>query len=274
MKLRNNLSGKMMFKSFIPSPIEGYQIAADRAILHELSSVFQELSMRLSDLSEDDKLQLIGMEADNSMRLAEDGPLNPYFFHSGGKNENAENIVRATVYAADALDKLPVSIRLIKNIHYIICAGTDYDKKYRGEYRKSPVWIGMPGKGLPEADYVAPIDEDMNSAITDLENYINYSEDNVFVKAAILHYQFEMIHPFIDGNGRTGRLLNNIFLMADGVLSAPVLLLSHIIARDYNRYCSEIQRVNETDDISSWIAYWLDILLESARYTLRLNSFA
>lgn len=110
----------------------------------------------------------------------------------------------------------------------------------------------------------------MSEAITDLENYINYSEDNVFVKTAVIHYQFEMIHPFIDGNSRTGCLINNLFLTESRIIPSPVLLLSHIIARDYNKYCSGIQYVNETGDISAWIDYWLETLKESNLYTLQI----
>ena len=263
----------MMYKSFIPPAIADYQYTVNESPVQELYSLYSELRSQTSVLTEDERLQLIRMESYDSWRLAEDSSQNPFSLLSGVDNCNVDNIIKATLYAADALADLPISTRLIRNMHYLICAGPDYDKKYRGEYRTSPVWIGQPGKGLREADFVPPVAEDMSPAIADLENYINYSDDNVFVKAAIIQYQFEMIHPFIDGNGRTGRLLNNIFLTENGVLSAPVLLVSHIIARDYNRYCSQIQRVNETGDISSWIAYWIDILLESGKYTLRLNSY-
>ena len=78
-----------------------------------------------------------------------------------------------------------------------------------------------------------------------------------------------MIHPFIDANGRIGRLLNILFLLANGVLSYPVLLQSHVIARDYNRYCNAIQYVNENGDISLWIKYWLDLMAESVKYTIQ-----
>lgn len=215
-------------------------------------------------------LELIRMEANDSWRLANDKPFNPFSFACGFDNVNVDNIVKATLYAEDALKDLPISTRLIRNIHYLICVGDDYDRKYRGEYRSSPIWIGKPGNGLSEASFVPPVAEDMNGAISDLENYINYSEDNVFVKAAVIHYQFEMIHPFIDGNGRTGRLINNLFLTESQTIPSPVLLLSHIIARDYNRYCSEIQYVNETGDISTWIDYWLETLKESNLYTLQI----
>lgn len=270
MKLRNNLSGKLRFKSFIPPRIEDYKYEADPARLLQLSDLFDELNSMLTSLSEDEGRQLIDLEAKDSWHLADDRPRTPFSFAMPGVNVNAENIALATVYGAGALGELPISTRLIRNIHYMICAGPDYDKKYRGEYRNSPVWIGGRDRGLQDADFVPPVYEDMTAAISDLENYLNYSDDNPFVKAALIHYQFEMIHPFIDGNGRTGRLLNTLFLMDSGQLSAPVLLLSHVIARDYERYCESLQLVNQTGDIQPWLSYWLETLAEAADYTRQI----
>lgn len=270
MNLRNNLSGKTAYRSFIPTPIEEYQYSVDDAKLLKVSAVFKELNELLPSLSEEDRLQLIRMEANDSWRLADDRQRNPFSFAPGINAENVDNLVRATVYGEEALEELPISTRLIRNIHYLVCEGSDYDRKYRGEYRKSPVWIGKSGAGLSDADFVPPVGEDMTAAIANLDNYINYSEENVYVKAAVIHYQFEMIHPFVDGNGRTGRLLNNLFLTGNGVLSSTILLLSHIILRDYNQYCEEIGRVNETDNLTAWISYWLDMLLESTRYTIQV----
>lgn len=262
----------MAYKSFIPDPIEEYQFKVDDDRLNKTANLLKRLDALLPELSEDDRLQLIRMEANDSWLLADGRPANPFTFTSGFNKENVDNIVKATVYGYEALEELPISTRLIRNIHYLICAGSDYDRKYRGEYRKSPVWIGKSDAGLSGADFIPPVGEDMSAAITELDNYINYSDDDTLVKTAIIHYRFEMIHPFIDGNGRTGRLLNTLFLTENGILSSPVLLLSHIILRDYNEYCEKIGHVNETGNLSGWIDYWLDILLESAGYTIRVLS--
>lgn len=270
MKLRNNLRGRMKYQFFIPMAIEDYHFDVDAFTLQELESLFKKLNDLVSVLPEEERMQLIRMEAKDSWQLSEDVPANPFSCVAFFDNENVENIVRATVYGAEALEVLPISSRMIRNIHYLICEGADYDRKYRGEYRKSPIWIGNADKGLKDATFVPPVEEDMTAAIVNFENYMNYSDDNVFVKAAVIHYQFEMIHPFIDGNGRTGRLLNNLFLTENGILEAPVLLLSHVIARGYNRYCSELQRVHDTGDIIPWLRYWLKTLSESAKYTLQV----
>lgn len=269
MNLRNNLSGAVKYQSFIPPKISEYQFDSDKTTLSELSTLFARLDKCLSDLSDEHRTRLMKTEAHDSWLLSEDISRNPFSFSLFQPNENSDNLARAMAYALDALKELPISTRLIRNIHYIACQSPDYDKKYRGEYRTSPVWIGGVDAVLTDALFVPPMAEDMNLAITDLENFLNYSTQNVFIKAAIIHYQFEMIHPFIDANGRIGRLLNILFLVANGVLAYPVLLQSHIIARDYNKYCDTIQYVNESGDISLWIRYWLETMAESAKYTIQ-----
>lgn len=122
----------MMYKSFIPILIGNYRFNVEAPRLQELSELFNELNILLSALKEEDKLELIRMEANDSWRLADDKPFNPFSFASNPDNVNVDNIVNATIYAEDALEELPISTRLIRNIHYLLCAGDDYDRKYRG----------------------------------------------------------------------------------------------------------------------------------------------
>lgn len=274
-RFRTHLSGSKAFQSFIPPKIEDYNLIVSPKIktkIYTLDSTFGELDRRLRTLSDDDVKRLIELEARDSLRLASDVVSNPFAFNLAVDNTNEKAIVKATEYGAEAMNELPISGRLIRNIHYLVCEGPDYDKKYRDDFRRSPVWIGRKGAGLTDAAFVPPLGEDMDRAIVDLEHYINYSDDNAFVKAAVAHYQFEMIHPFINANGRVGRLLNTLILLQAGIISKPVLLLSHIIARDYNDYCERIQFVNTTSDIEIWVDYWLDILLQSAEYTTQVLS--
>jgi len=261
----------MKYKSFVPPKISEYSFDSDKTVLAELSAEFARLDKCIIDLSDDQRTRLIKTEAHDSWLLSKDTPSNPFSFSLFQPNENSENLAHATDYAVEAVTELPISSRLIRNVHYIVCQSPDYDKKYRGEYRTSPVWIGGVDAVLTDALFVPPVAEDMDFAITDLENYINYSPENVFIKAAVIHYQFEMIHPFERYNGIVGRIivLNILFLLANGVLSYPVLLQSHVIARDYNRYCNAIQYVNENGDISLWIKYWLDLMAESVKYTIQ-----
>lgn len=272
-RYRTHLSGSKAFQSFIPPEIEDYNFIVSpnmKTKLDNLGRIFGELDSHLRTLSDDDVKRLVGLEARDSLRLASDVVSNPFAFNLAVDNTNEKAIVKATEYGAEAMDELPISGRLIRNIHYLVCEGADYYKKYRGDFRRSPVWIGRKGAGLTDAAFVPPVGEDMDRGIADLERHINYSDDNAFVKAAVAHYQFEMIHPFIDANGRVGRLLNTLILLQAGIISKPVLLLSHIIARDYNDYCERIQLVNTTSDIEIWVDYWLDILLQSSEYTTQV----
>lgn len=272
-RYRTHLSGSKAFQSFIPPEIEDYNFIVSpnmKTKLDNLGRIFGELDSHLRTLSDDDVKRLVGLEARDSLRLASDVVSNPFAFNLAVDNTNEKAIVKATEYGAEAMDELLISGRLIRNIHYLVCEGADYDKKYRGDFRRSPVWIGRKGAGLTDAAFVPPVGEDMDRGIANLERHINYSDDNAFVKAAVAHYQFEMIHPFIDANGRVGRLLNTLILLQAGIISKPVLLLSHIIARDYNDYCERIQLVNTTSDIEIWVDYWLDILLQSSEYTTQV----
>ena len=268
MATRKNLSGGMAFRSYIPPKISEYEIRPEMMNSGDMHTLFVELSDALSVAEETTVSSIIKREAYASYDLAADHPSNPFSFFTI-ENENADNIVRATRYGVEALAELPISTRLMRNLHYIICEGADYDKKYRGDIRKSPVWIGRPGAGIKDADFVAPVGEDLTDGLTDLENYINYSDDDVFVKAAVIHYQFEMLHPFIDANGRVGRLLNNLFLTESGVLSTPALLLSPVITRNYNSYCMAIQETNLNRDMNFWIKYFTGLLREAATLTLK-----
>lgn len=275
-RFRTHLSGASSYKSFIPSEIKDYDLDISPYMLVKLDNagrVFDELNSCLQTLGDDGIKQLFGLEAQDSWRLAADTTSNPFALGFAFSNPNIDAIVNATEYGVEALSELPISGRLIRNLHYLICQGSDYDKKYRGEFRRSPVWIGQKGAGLSDAAFIPPVGEDMDKAMDDLDRYINYSDDNALVKAAVAHYQFEMIHPFIDANGRVGRLLDTLLLCQSGILPQPVLLLSHIIARDYNDYCERLQYVNMTSDIEMWLGYWIEILRQSAEYTIHTLNF-
>lgn len=275
-RFRTHLSGASSYKSFIPPEIKDYDLNISPMLQKKLvdaGMVFGELNRLLLPLGDEDIKHLVGLEAQDSWQLAADTTSNPFALNLTFGNSNIDAIVNATEYGAKNLNELPISGRLIRNLHYLICQGPDYDKKYRGEFRRSPVWIGQKGTGLSDAAFVPPVGEEMDEAITDLEQYINYSNDNAFVKAAVAHYQFEMIHPFIDANGRMGRLLNTLPLCQSGILPQPVLLLSHILARDYNDYCERLQYVNMTSDIEMWLGYWIEILRQSAEYTIHTLNF-
>ena len=184
--------------------------------------------------------------------------------------KDAVNLNEASVYALEALDELPLSGRLLRNAHYLMCRSERYEKKYPGEFRISPVWIGRKNEGLQQALFVPPVEEDLTASFAELERYIHYEEtEHVLVRAALIHYQFETIHPFIDANGRAGRLLNLLFLMDQGVLRQPVLQFSDILRRRPVAYYRQLQHVHDTGEYEPWVVFFLNALREAACATCR-----
>lgn len=273
MRYRNNLKGSLSFKSFVPPLMADYTICDSPALtkaIKETETSFVELNSRMQKGDETTFRKLMEDEARSSYRLSEVKPQSCFSFgFTTGLNPNEENILRATDYGVEALTELPLSTRLIKNLHYLVCGSSDYDKKYRGEIRNSPVWIGLPGTMIDTAEFIPPVDDDMAVALSDLDNFINYSELNPFVKAAMIHYQFEMIHPFIDANGRVGRIINTLFLYENRLLRHPVLQLSEALSLNYKEYTDHIQITNETGDMEQWLLYFLRILSNASCLTYK-----
>ncbi|MCM1037237.1 MAG: Fic family protein [Bacteroides sp.] len=278
MRYRNNLKGALSYRSYVPTLLGDYTVSdspALRAAVEDTEAAFAELAAAMPSAGDQALRSLMEDEARASYRLSETRPRPCFSFGlTVGLNPDEKNILRATDYGVDALNELPLGTRLIKNIHYLVCHSSDYDKKYRGEIRTSPVWVGLPGAKIDEAGYIPPVDDDLAVALHDLDNFMNRDDMNAFVKAAMVHYQFEMIHPFIDANGRVGRILNTLCLYDDKRLAQPVLQLSQALEQDYRKYTDSIQATNDTADMELWLLYFLPVLSEAARLTARLLSLA
>jgi len=167
--------------------------------------------------------------------------------------QEVQNYTQALNEAIIDLQNLPISSRLILRTHQILMQGVRGEKKTPGEYRRSQNWIG--GKSLADAVFIPPHHDHLHELIGDLENFIHNKNIDVpmLVKAAIIHYQFETIHPFLDGNGRIGRLLITLFLIEKGVLAKPLLYLSSYFEKDKNLYYDNLTRVRTHNDILQWI---------------------
>lgn len=281
-KYRKNLSGDLTFYSFIPTPVSNIHIIhtqhLDR-LTTEVESSIKRLNEKVTTLPEKQIQTLMRQEIEYSCRLASGEPSMSFGFISDAENrqiEDTENLLKATLYAFEAMTELPLSSRLLKNAHYLMCQSEKYTKKYPGEFRISPVWIGWKNENMGKALFIPPVQEDMIEAFTDLERYIHYDEtENVFIRAALIHYQFEMIHPFIDANGRVGRLLNALFLKDKGMLDKPILQHSYFLYKRAAIYYQEIQRVNETGCYEDWLNFYLESLKWAAEYTLNnLNTLS
>jgi Fic family protein len=189
------------------------------------------------------------------------------------------NYVRAMNHGLARLPDLPVSVRLIREIHAALMQGVRGGRLQPGELRTSQNWIGPAGSTLATATFVPPPHHVVPQALGDLENFLHQPDAlPPLVKIALAHVQFETIHPFLDGNGRVGRLLITFLLTERGVLHKPVLYLSHYFKRHRQAYYEHLQAVRDRGDWEAWLAFFLrgvievaDEATETARRILRLR---
>ena len=175
------------------------------------------------------------------------------------------NYIKATEFAIKRLCELPLCARLIKETHAILMDGVRGQEKSPGEFRHSQNWIGGQGSTLQNARYIPPSPDDMIEAMSDLEKYINANDDlDNLIRVALIHYQFETIHPFLDGNGRIGRLLITLFLMEKKVLTTPVLYISYFLKKNRIEYYDRMTEVRTKGDYEQWIRFFLLAVIESA----------
>ena len=275
---KNNLSGEMTYKSFMPAilppepPIEldknivDLLVKANKqlALLEGISSRIPNIHLFISMYVR--KEALMSSQIEGTQATLED-VLDPCL----EKNTNRPvgdvvNYIKATDYAINRLKELPLCNRLIKEAHEVLLSGVRGQNKSPGEFRHSQNWIGAAGCNLQDARYIPPSVEDMAQAMSDLEKYINGDDDlDILIRAALIHYQFETIHPFLDGNGRIGRLLITLFLMEKKVLSTPALYISYFLKKNRIEYYDRMNEVRSKGNYEQWIKFFLEAVYESAK---------
>lgn len=176
------------------------------------------------------------------------------------------NYVAALNYGLERLDELPVSIRLIREIHERLLRGVRGAHLQPGELRQSQNWIGPAGTSLNNATFVPPPPHEVPNALSDLERFI-HSEDSMpaLVRIGLTHAQFESIHPFLDGNGRVGRLLITFLLCQQSILQSPVLYLSHFLKANRAEYYEHLQNIRDEGGWESWLKFFLRGVIEVSR---------
>ena len=179
------------------------------------------------------------------------------------------NYISATEYALTLMNRLPLCGRFLREIHKVLLNGVREQERNTGEFRRSQNWIGPTGCSLQNAKYVPPNVEDMKDALAALERFITGSADyTALIRAALIHYQFETIHPFLDGNGRIGRLLILLYLMSQGVLSRPVLYVSYFLKANQSEYYERMSMVREKGNYEQWVCFFLEAVSTAAKDAL------
>lgn len=271
----SNLSGEAAYKSFRPSPLPP-EIEMDAEMIELLTSATKSLSaldtmstyipnMNLFVSMYVRKEALLSSQIEGTQATLED-VLDPMVEKNANQNvADVINYIKATEYALERIKTLPLCSRLIKETHEVLLGGVRGEEKNPGEFRISQNWIGAQGSSLKNARYIPPNVEDMTVAISDLEKYINSDDSlDVLIQAALIHYQFETIHPFLDGNGRVGRLLITLFLMEKKALNSPALYISYYLKKNRIEYYDRMSEVRNKDNYEQWIKFFLRAIAESS----------
>jgi Fic family protein len=265
------------YKSFQPNTIHRDWILNDMEVIRLLSKADRHLG-RLDMYSEYVNIDLfirmhIAKEATQSSKIEgtqtnmEEAFLSKeeIAYEKRDDWEEVQNYISAMNEAVKLLHRLPFSSRLIKQTHKILLQGVRGEHKLPGEYRTSQNWIG--GASISDAAFIPPIHSSINELISDLEIFANDEISPLpdLIKIAIIHYQFETIHPFLDGNGRVGRLLITIYLVSKGILKQPILYLSDFFEKNRILYYDNLMRTRTHNDINQWLKFFLTGIIETAK---------
>lgn len=274
---RNNLSGDMEYQSFVPSPLPpNPPIEMDKGLTtvlidaHRQLTLLEHLSSRIPNVDlfismYVRKEALMSSQIEGTQATLED-VLDPLVEENVNRDvADVINYIKATEFALQRMKELPLCNRLLRETHAVLMNGVRGQEKDPGEFRRSQNWIGSAGSTLKTARYIPPSVDDMNVALSDLEKYWNVNDDlDVLIQAALIHYQFETIHPFLDGNGRIGRLLITLFLIQQKELSTPALYISYTLKKNRVEYYDRMNDVRRTGNYEQWVRFFIEAFRESA----------
>lgn len=275
---KKNLSGDMQYLSFEPKllppnpPVEMEEdivsllVKANRVlgILNALSQRIPSIDLFVSMYVR--KEALLSSQIEGTQATLDD-ILDPALESNTNRNvADVINYIKAMEYAADRMRNFPLCNRLLRETHAVLMEHVRGGEKNPGEFRQSQNWIGPQGGTLNNATYVPPNPADMQIAMSDLEKFINIEDEiDPLIKIALIHYQFETIHPFLDGNGRVGRLLITLFLREKNILAYPTLYISYFLKRNRVEYYDRMMEVRMKGAFEQWVKFFLRALAESAQ---------
>lgn len=277
----NNLSGEATYKSFMPAPLPPKpELNIDSDMVKKLVDANRDL-VRLDTAAKlipnvdlfismyVRKEALISSQIEGTQCTLDD-VLDP----DADGNTNLEvgdviNYVKACSFAIERLKTLPLCNRLLREIHEELLSGVRGEEKSPGEFRRSQNWIGAANCTLNEARYIPPNVEDMNVALSDLEKYMNEGDEyDPLIRIALIHYQFETIHPFLDGNGRVGRLMILLYLLEQGLISTPVIYISYFLKKNQIEYYDRISEVRKKGNYEQWVSFFLEAVSSAVKDSL------
>ena len=272
-----NFTGDAAYKSFLPAPLPPspalilddesvkFLVAAHSQLsaLNVRSSSIPNISLFVSAYVR--KEALMSSQIEGTQATLED-VFDPKLEENANRDVvDVINYMRATEFAIKRMEELPLCNRLIREIHAVLMDGARGRERSPGEFRHSQNWIGGVGSTLKTAKYIPPNVSDMNLSMSDLEKYMNADDDlDTLIRAGLIHYQFETIHPFLDGNGRVGRMLIILFLIEKGLLSSPVLYISYFLKMNRLEYYDRLSEVRNRGNYEQWVKFFLRAVLESA----------
>ena len=277
----DNLTGEATYQSFKPNPLPPMpEIEMDEEIIKLLVDANKQL-VKLDTASQlisnadlfismyVRKEALISSQIEGTQCTLDD-VLDPEVEANANLDvSDVINYVKATQYALKRLERLPLCCRLIREIHEVLMENVRGQDKTPGEFRHSQNWIGPANCSLKDARYIPPNVEDMQNAMSDLEKYINENTDyDPLIRVALIHYQFETIHPFLDGNGRIGRLLILLYLMEQGLLAKPVIYISYFLKKNQIEYYDRFSDVRRSGSFEQWIRFFLEAVSKAASDSL------
>lgn len=266
------------YKSFQPEFLNRAYVIDDMQILQLLSQADRELG-RLDMYSEyipniDLFIQMhVVKEATQSSKIEgtqtnmEEALLEKEEIPLDKRNDwdEVQNYIHAMNFGFNKLKELPFSSRLIRETHGILLQGVRGEHKQPGDFRQSQNWIG--GATITDAVFIPPVHTSVPELMSDIEKFahddFNYMPE--LLKIALIHYQFETIHPFLDGNGRVGRLFITLYLVSKRILKAPILYLSDFFEKNRTLYYDNLMRVREKNDINRWCKFFLIGIIETAK---------
>lgn len=275
--LVQNLSGDAAYWSFRPAPLPpGPELKID----DEMRRLLIETSRQLTNLA---RFSLLIPSTDrfSSMYIRKEALLSSQIegtpctledildpeLNATVKPDVGEviNYVKATQFALEQMRTLPLCNQLLCKTHAVLMTGVRGEERVLGEFRRSQNWIGAAGCSLKDARYIPPNVEDMTTALTELEQYIH--EDSPYpplIDAALIHYQFETIHPFPDGNGRIGRLLILLYFIEKSLLTKPVIYVSYFLKKNQREYYDRISEVRRSGNYEQWVRFFLEAVNAAA----------